>query len=278
MNNTLYNQQMKKVFFPVSFFLLKDAPLEYHAGVHIETLQTQTQAMLREHLIFDSLKFGKILLLIGDLRNVKKKTIQRVYFGENSQNFDALFGLIVAEVFRPQATYYRNFWFPVLEFHFSLPSTERCVFISHLNCFVCAHSLRFTTFIDSGPNVSLYFNMLFLHWWIASKSLDTAQIFCFLYLFMNDSKFFSKLQFVYLTFERLSDLTRETFAPVWSLSELFTLTNLVMKWLKKIWSENTQKRRPRGSSIEHGENWPAKFGQMCLPQIFQVYRLNLSQL
>ena len=42
--------------------------------------------------------------------------------------------------------------------------------------------------------------------------------------------------------------------------------------------ENTQKRRPRGSSIKHGQNWPAKFDQMCLPQIFQVYLLQLSEL
>ena len=47
---------------------------------------------------------------------------------------------------------------------------------------------------------------------------------------------------------------------------------------QKIWSENTQKQRPRGSSIKHGEIWPAKFGQMCLPQIFQVYLLHLSEL
>ena len=47
---------------------------------------------------------------------------------------------------------------------------------------------------------------------------------------------------------------------------------------KRIWSESTQKRRPRGSSIKQGEICPAKFGQMCLPQIFQVCLLNLSQL
>ena len=51
-----------------------------------------------------------------------------------------------------------------------------------------------------------------------------------------------------------------------------------MKSLQKIWSENTQKRRPRGSSIKYGEIWPAKFGQMCLPQPFQVHLLHLSQL
>ena len=49
-----------------------------------------------------------------------------------------------------------------------------------------------------------------------------------------------------------------------------------MKSFQKILSENTQKRRPRGSSIKHGEIWPAKFGQMCLPQIFQVYLLQLA--
>ena len=51
-----------------------------------------------------------------------------------------------------------------------------------------------------------------------------------------------------------------------------------MKSLQKIWSENTQKRRPLGSSIKHGEIWPAKFGQMCRPQIFQVYLLHLPEL
>ena len=56
------------------------------------------------------------------------------------------------------------------------------------------------------------------------------------------------------------------------------LKNSVLKLLKKIWSENAQKRRPRGSSIKHGEIWPAKFGQMCLPQIFQEYLLRLSEL
>ena len=45
-----------------------------------------------------------------------------------------------------------------------------------------------------------------------------------------------------------------------------------------IWSENTQKRRPRGSSIKHYEICPAKFGQMRLPQIFQTYLLNWSEL
>ena len=42
-----------------------------------------------------------------------------------------------------------------------------------------------------------------------------------------------------------------------------------MKSLQKIWSEKTQKRRPRGSSIKYGEIWPAKFGQMRLPQPFK---------
>ena len=86
------------------------------------------------------------------------------------------------------------------------------------------------------------------------------------------------LQVVYFTFERLWNLTRETFAPVWSLRKLFSWKNFVLKSSQKIRSENTQKRRPRGSSIKHGEIWPAKFGQMCLPQIFQVYLLNSSQL
>ena len=86
------------------------------------------------------------------------------------------------------------------------------------------------------------------------------------------------LQGVHWTLERLWNLARETFAPVWSLSKVFMLRNLVTKSLQKIWFENNQKRRPRGSSIKHGETWPAKFDQMCLPQIFQVYHLHLSQL
>ena len=51
-----------------------------------------------------------------------------------------------------------------------------------------------------------------------------------------------------------------------------------MKSFQKIRFKNIQNRRPRGSSIEHGEICPAKFGQMCLPQIFQVYLPHLSQL
>ncbi|OQV18177.1 putative Nuclear receptor subfamily 2 group E member 1 [Hypsibius exemplaris] len=83
-------------------FLRADAPLSYHAGIHIETLQTQAQGILREHLIFDNLKFGKLLLTIGDLRGIKKKTIQRVFFGNSTQHFDALFGMTVTAVFRTQ--------------------------------------------------------------------------------------------------------------------------------------------------------------------------------
>ena len=56
------------------------------------------------------------------------------------------------------------------------------------------------------------------------------------------------------------------------------LKNLIIKSLQKIWSENIRKRRPRAFSIEHGENFPAEFGQMCLLQIFQVYLLHLSEL
>ena len=54
--------------------------------------------------------------------------------------------------------------------------------------------------------------------------------------------------------------------------------NLVVKSSQKIWSENTQKRRPRGSSNKHGEICSVKFGQMCLPLTFQVYLLHLSEL
>ena len=86
------------------------------------------------------------------------------------------------------------------------------------------------------------------------------------------------IQAIYLTFERLWHLARETFAPIWCLSKLSISTNSVIKSFQKIWSENTQKRRPRGSSIKHDEIWPAKFGQMCLAQIFEVYLLHLSEL
>ena len=39
----------------------------------------------------------------------------------------------------------------------------------------------------------------------------------------------TNLEVVYLTFERLWKLPRETFAPVWSLIKLFMLTNLVLE-------------------------------------------------
>ena len=71
------------------------------------------------------------------------------------------------------------------------------------------------------------------------------------------------------TFERLWNLIMETNTPIWSPNKLFISKNLVKKSFQKIWFENSQKRRPRGSSIKHGEIWPAKFGQMCLPQILQ---------
>ena len=70
----------------------------------------------------------------------------------------------------------------------------------------------------------------------------------------------------------------ETLGPVWFSSKFFTLKNSVLKSLQKVWSENTRERRPRGSSIKRGEIWPAKFGQMCLPQIFQVHLLQLFEL
>ena len=61
--------------------------------------------------------------------------------------------------------------------------------------------------------------------------------------------------------------------------ESFYVKNFSFKIIaKKIWFENSQKRRPRGSSIKHGEICPAKFGQLRLPQIFQVYLLHLSEL
>ena len=60
------------------------------------------------------------------------------------------------------------------------------------------------------------------------------------------------VQVVYLTFERLGNLARGTFAPVWSLSEVFLLKNLIVKSLQKIGSENIQYRRSHWSSIKHG--------------------------
>ena len=63
------------------------------------------------------------------------------------------------------------------------------------------------------------------------------------------------IQVVYMTSKRLWKLARETFAPVWSLSKLFTLTDLVIKSLRKIRLENIQNRRPHGSLIKHGGFW-----------------------
>ena len=64
-----------------------------------------------------------------------------------------------------------------------------------------------------------------------------------------------KIQVLYLTFERLWHVVRETFAPVWSLSKLFMLRNLVIKSSQKIRLENIQNRRPRGSLIKYGGFW-----------------------
>ena len=60
------------------------------------------------------------------------------------------------------------------------------------------------------------------------------------------------LQVVYLTFERLWNLARESFAPVWSLSQLFISRNVVIKSQQKIRLKNIQIRRPHGSSVKHG--------------------------
>ena len=48
---------------------------------------------------------------------------------------------------------------------------------------------------------------------------------------------------------------REMVAPVWSFSNVFILTNLVIKSLQKIWFKNIQNRRPHGSLIKHGGFW-----------------------
>ena len=136
---------------------------------------------------------------------------------------------------------------------------------------------------EAGMNFkrSLLWKKLFLcnfaHkiWCGLEKTVACWRIF---HRFPAGGEFSHIIQIVYLTFERLWNLARETSAPVWSLSKVFMSKNLVIKSLQKIWSENGQKRRPRGSSIKHGEIWPAKFGQMCLPQIFQVHLLHLSGL
>ena len=64
-----------------------------------------------------------------------------------------------------------------------------------------------------------------------------------------------KLQVVYLTFARLWNLARETFALIWPLSEDFILENLVIKSMQKIRFEKIRNRRPHGSSIKHGGFW-----------------------
>ena len=63
------------------------------------------------------------------------------------------------------------------------------------------------------------------------------------------------VQVIYLTFARLLNLARVTFAPIWSLSKLFILKNLVIKSLQKIPFQNIQNRRPHESLIKHGGFW-----------------------
>ena len=127
------------------------------------------------------------------------------------------------------------------------------------------------------------------HWWKRGEGGNTADknhfhlLFRFYPSFRKDQGNGKKycawcIQVVYLAFERLWKSAREAFAPLWSLSKLSILKNLLMKSSQKIWPENSQKRRPCGSLIEHGGIWPAKFGQMCRPQIFQVCLLHLSEL
>ena len=111
----------------------------------------------------------------------------------------------------------------------------------------------------------------------ARNQLLNKQFNIFIFIFINILIVLSG-QVVYITLERLWNLATEMLALVWPSSKIFMSKNLIMKWLQKIWSENAQKRRPRGSSIEHGEIWPAKLGQKRLPQIFQVHLLHLSGL
>ena len=63
------------------------------------------------------------------------------------------------------------------------------------------------------------------------------------------------VQGIYLTFEQLWNLAGEPFAPVWSLSKVFILTNLFIKSLQTIRLENIQNRRPHRSSINYGGFW-----------------------
>ena len=82
--------------------------------------------------------------------------------------------------------------------------------------------------------------------WMGNSDLQSL-------IFYKSNKY--NVQVVYLTFERLWNFARETFAPVWSLSKLFILTNLITKSLQKIRFQNIQDQRPHGSSIKHGGFW-----------------------
>ncbi|GAU96102.1 hypothetical protein RvY_07593-1 [Ramazzottius varieornatus] len=81
-------------------FLRYDAHgMQYPCSVHIENLQTQAQMMLREHLLYDNLKFGKMLLTVGDLRDVEARSVRSIFF-HHCPNFEGLLQAIITEVFR----------------------------------------------------------------------------------------------------------------------------------------------------------------------------------
>lgn len=55
--------------------------------------------MLREHLLYDNLKFGKMLLTVGDLRDVKARSVRSIFF-HHCPNFEGLLQTIITEIFR----------------------------------------------------------------------------------------------------------------------------------------------------------------------------------
>ncbi|XP_055341858.1 nuclear receptor subfamily 2 group E member 1-like [Paramacrobiotus metropolitanus] len=80
-------------------FLRYDAPLEARTVYNIEALQNQAQGMLREQMLFDSLRFGKLLLLVAELRMIKKRAVQRIFFPD-CIDFEQLFQMVLANIFR----------------------------------------------------------------------------------------------------------------------------------------------------------------------------------
>ena len=92
-------------------------------------------------------------------------------------------------------------------------------------------------------------------WTICKRKKKNYEFFfCFLLMISGFSVLILDSMWVQ-RFERLGNLARERFAPVWSPSKLFMLKNLIIKSLQKIRLENIQNRRPHGSLIKHGGFW-----------------------